>query len=79
VLPVGPPSTIREVRAHVDELVVLMSPDPFYAVGNFFVDFTQVEDRDVVEYLRLAEEAMHERPPSPSAASSILFTREGKP
>ena len=79
VLPVGPPSTIREVRAHVDELVVLMSPDPFYAVGNFFVDFTQMEDRDVVEYLRLAEEAMHERPPSPSAASSTLFTREGKP
>lgn len=61
VIPVGPPSTIREVRAHVDELVVLMTPEPFEAVGNFFVDFTQVEDRDVVEYLNLAEEAMHER------------------
>jgi len=61
VIPVGPPSTIREVRAHVDELVVLMTPDPFEAVGNFFVDFTQVEDRDVVEYLNLAEEAMLER------------------
>ncbi len=58
VLPVGPPSTIREVRAHVDELVVLMTPDPFYAVGNFFTDFTQVEDRDVIQYLNLAEEAM---------------------
>jgi len=61
VIPVGPSSTIREVRAHVDELVVLMTPDPFEAVGNFFVDFTQVEDRDVVEYLNLAEEAMLER------------------
>ncbi|MCI0427493.1 MAG: phosphoribosyltransferase [Nitrospiraceae bacterium] len=61
VIPVGPPSTIREVRAQVDELVVLMTPDPFEAVGNFFVDFTQVEDRDVVEYLNLAEEAMLER------------------
>jgi len=64
VIPVGPSSTIREVRAHVDELVVLMTPDPFEAVGNFFVDFTQVEDRDVVEYLNLAEEAMLERTPS---------------
>ena len=64
VIPVGPSSSIREVRAHVDELVVLMTPDPFEAVGNFFVDFTQVEDRDVVEYLNLAEEAMLERPPS---------------
>ena len=60
-IPVGPPSTIREVRAHVDELVVLMTPDPFEAVGNFFMDFTQVEDRDVVEYLNLAEEALLER------------------
>ena len=63
VIPVGPPSTISEVRPHVDELVVLMTPDPFEAVGNFFVDFTQVEDRDVVEYLHLAQEAMLKRTP----------------
>jgi putative phosphoribosyl transferase len=68
VIPVGPPSTIREVRAHVDELVVLTTPDPFEAVGSFFVDFTQVEDRDVVEYLNLAEEAMLERTPSSPAS-----------
>ena len=68
VIPVGPPSTIREVRAHVDELVVLMTPDSFEAVGNFFMDFTQVEDRDVVEYLNLAEEAMLERTPSSPAS-----------
>jgi len=67
-IPVGPPSTIREVRAHVDELVVLMTPDPFEAVGNFFMDFTQVEDRDVVEYLNLAEEALLERTPSSPAS-----------
>jgi putative phosphoribosyl transferase len=68
VIPVGPPSTIREVRAQVNELMVLMTPDPFYAVGDFFVDFTQVEDRDVVEYLNLAEGAMLERTPSPPAS-----------
>jgi len=68
VIPVGPPSTIREVRSHVDELVILMTPDPFYAVGNFFTDFTQVEDRDVIQYLNLAEEAMLERT-TPSPAS----------
>jgi len=68
VIPVGPPSTIHEVRARVDELVVLMTPDPFEAVGNFFMDFTQVEDRDVVEYLNLAEEAMLERTPSSPAS-----------
>ena len=68
VIPVGPSSTIRDVRSHVDELVVLMTPEPFEAVGNFFVDFTQVEDRDVIQYLNLAEEAMLEhRPSSPDS------------
>ena len=68
VIPVGPPSTIREVRSHVDEVVVLMSPEPFYAVGNFYIDFTQVEDRDVIQYLNLAEEAMLEHTPSSPAS-----------
>jgi putative phosphoribosyl transferase len=68
VIPVGPPSTMREVQAHVNELIVLMTPDPFYAVGDFFVDFTQVEDRDVVEYLNLAEAAMLERASSSPAS-----------
>ncbi len=68
VIPVGPSSTIREVRSHVDELVVLMTPEPFEAVGNFFVDFTQVEDRDVIQYLNLAEEAMLEHTPSSPAS-----------
>jgi putative phosphoribosyl transferase len=68
VIPVGPPSSIREVREHVDELAILMTPEPFEAVGNFFVDFTQVEDRDVVAYLNLAEKAMLERTPSSSGS-----------
>jgi len=66
-IPVGPVETIREARAQVDELVVLATPDPFWAVGNHYMDFTQVDDRDVVEYLNLAEEAMRERP-QPSSA-----------
>jgi putative phosphoribosyl transferase len=68
VIPVGPPSTIREVRAYVDELLVLMTPDPFETVGHFFMDFTQVEDRDVIQYLNLAEEAMLEHQPSSPAS-----------
>lgn len=57
-IPVGPVETIREVSAQVDELVVLATPDPFWAVGNHYVDFTQVIDHDVVEYLNLAEESL---------------------
>jgi putative phosphoribosyl transferase len=60
-IPVGPAETIRAARTRVDELVVLATPDPFWAVGNHYVDFAQVSDRDVVEYLNLAEEAVRER------------------
>ena len=66
-IPVGPRETIQEARAQVDELVVLATPDPFWAVGNHYVDFAQVGDREVVEYLNLAEEALRERAESSSA------------
>ncbi len=56
-IPVGPHSTVEQARALVDQLVVLRTPDPFYAVGNFYRDFEQVEDREVLQYLNLAEEA----------------------
>ena len=65
-IPVGPLDTIREVRKQVDELVILATPDPFLAVGNHYVDFAQVSDHDVVEYLNLAEEAQRERTESSS-------------
>lgn len=56
-IPVGPRSTVEQARSLVDQLVVLRVPEPFYAVGNFYRDFEQVEDREVLEYLNLAEEA----------------------
>jgi predicted phosphoribosyltransferase len=59
-IPVGPVETIQEVRSQVDELVVLATPDPFWAVGNHYIDFAQISDHDVVEYLNLAEESLLE-------------------
>ncbi len=60
-IPVGPRSTVEEARKLVDQLIVLRVPDPFYAVGNFYRDFEQVEDREVLQYLNLAEEAFINR------------------
>jgi putative phosphoribosyl transferase len=56
-LPVGPRSAVQEARHLVDQLIVLRVPEPFYAVGNFYLNFEQVEDREVLQYLNLAEEA----------------------
>lgn len=59
-IPVGPPDTIERAREAVDELVVLATPEPFWAVGNHYVNFAQVEDREVLQYLNLADESLRE-------------------
>ncbi|HXN60486.1 MAG TPA: phosphoribosyltransferase [Acidimicrobiales bacterium] len=35
-----------------DQVVCVESPEPFYAVGEWYVDFSQTSDRDVCELLR---------------------------
>ena len=49
------PVAAVEVREHfrtlVDELVVLETPDPFLAVGYWYVDFAQVSDEEVIRTL----------------------------
>ncbi len=59
-IPVGPVDTVREVRGQVDELIVLATPDPFWAVGHHYIGFAEVSHHDVVEYLNLAEESQLE-------------------
>lgn len=69
-LPVGPVETVQEARLQVDELIVLATPVPFWAVGNHYLDFAQVSDHDVMGYLNLAEESLlgwKERPHSSTA------------
>lgn len=53
-LPVGPVDTMREIAARVHHLVVLMTPESFFAVGNHYLDFDQVSDEEVVRYLTAA-------------------------
>ena len=35
-----------------DQVVVVEAPEPFYAVGEWYVDFSQTSDRDVCDLLR---------------------------
>jgi predicted phosphoribosyltransferase len=65
-IPVGPEATIRGIRGLLDELVILSRPDPFWAVGNHYLNFAQVSDHDVVEYLNLAEQGMRDHSQAPS-------------
>lgn len=54
-VPVSPPDTLRKVEKLADEVVCLEVPDYFMAVGQFYLDFPQVEDEEVVRLLRAAQ------------------------
>jgi putative phosphoribosyl transferase len=51
-LPVASQEAEREIATMVNEWVCLEAPVGFRAVGNYYYDFTQVEDDDVVAMLK---------------------------
>ena len=53
-VPVAPIETLERFRLVVDELVYVDTPEPFRAVGYWYVDFAQVEDEEVVRTLARA-------------------------
>ena len=59
-VPVAPPGTVRELEAEADEVICLLEPDPFYAIGVHYRDFHQMEDDEVLEAL----ESVHEAQPA---------------
>lgn len=50
-VPVAPPDTAERVQGYCDELVCLATPFGFYAVGQFYRSFPQVEDDEVISAL----------------------------
>jgi putative phosphoribosyl transferase len=53
--PVAPDDTIRSLRRIADEVVVLESPQPFYAVGEAYLAFGQTSDNEVQQILTAAD------------------------
>lgn len=60
-VPVAPPDWSIDMGNDADELVCLATPDPFFAIGQFYLDFTQTTDEEVIGCLDRARAAM---PPS---------------
>jgi len=51
-VPVIAADTMRELRKVVDKVVVLSAPEKFYAVGEFYEDFSQTTDEEVLYLLQ---------------------------
>ncbi len=51
-VPVASQEALARVRGQADEVVCLQAPAGFQAVGQFYLDFTQVEDDEVIALLK---------------------------
>jgi len=51
-LPVAPRDTVRKLGKEADEVIVLQSPEPFFSVGQFYEEFEQIEDKEVIRNLQ---------------------------
>lgn len=50
-VPVAPPDTVDRLRSEADEVICLASPEAFWAIGQFYVEFPQLSDEAVREQL----------------------------
>jgi putative phosphoribosyl transferase len=64
-VPVAPPDTVDVLRSEADEVVCLATPEPFMAIGCWYVAFPQLSDEEVRS--RLAQSWS----PRPAAAAAV--------
>lgn len=51
-VPVAPPTTVKKIKAEADDFICLTTPFNFVGVGQFYRDFSPVEDEEVIQLLR---------------------------
>jgi putative phosphoribosyl transferase len=64
-VPVGPPSTCRDIQQVADEVVCARSPEPFSAVGQWYRDFSQTTAEEVRSLLGAHRDSRHAPRDSP--------------
>lgn len=50
-VPVAPDRTASKIRELVDDFICVHIPDEFFGVGQFYRDFSQVSDEEVMEFM----------------------------
>jgi predicted phosphoribosyltransferase len=50
--PVAPPHTVVELRSLADEVQCVFTPSDFFAIGQFYEDFEQLDDDEAIRLLR---------------------------
>lgn len=71
-VPVCSPHATEEFQMLTDRLVCLVTPQRFWAVGQFYWNFDQISDEEAIAYLR-------QTAPAPSAGQATLSAERVKP
>jgi len=50
-IPVAPPESLEKIKEYADEIICLQTPEPFFAIGQFYERFEQLEDEEVIDIL----------------------------
>jgi len=53
-VPIAPPETCDQMREQADDVICAVTPEPFYAVGLWYEDFSQTTDDEVRDLLKRA-------------------------
>jgi len=61
-VPTASVETCNEFKSVVDETVCAITPEPFYAVGQWYEDFSQTSDEEVQNLLRQSRQLSHPQP-----------------
>jgi predicted phosphoribosyltransferase len=61
-VPVAPPQTITELKHFADRVVCLYTPEYFQAIGQFYEDFNQTSDEEVIRLLKLCRDGLEPHP-----------------
>jgi putative phosphoribosyl transferase len=77
-VPVGPPGIADRLKDVADEVTCLETPSVFFAIGEFYRDFSQTSDEEVAGLLARAAAFLdgEPEPPMPAATTSVGFEED---
>jgi len=76
-LPVAPEDSLWKIAGMADETVCLKVPPEFFGVGQFYRDFSQIEDIEVIEILKNSAKKS-EREPAGATEKQVLKAMKGR-
>ena len=70
-VPVAAPESVQALAGDADDIVCVLTPSWLRSVGQWYDDFTQVDDQTVVDLLRRAQRPPEARPPASPADEEV--------